>query len=120
VTDDVFEDGDPFQDPAWQKTKKSRRRVPYIGCPRSWFRWVLPLVRTNHQLAFALCLYRRCCVCGSATVTVPTDAFDDLDISRWKKHRLLLDLERAGIIRVEPTPNGRTGRITLVNWPEPT
>jgi hypothetical protein len=80
---------------------------------------VLPLVKSKGQLAFVLLLYRRCCICGSATVTVPTEAFESMDISRYGKHRLLLAVERAGIIRVEETQRGQAGKVTLLNWPEP-
>jgi hypothetical protein len=119
MNDDIFEDGDPFQDPAWRKLKKSQRWVPYVGCPLVWFKWVFPLVRSQNQLAAALLLYRRCCVCKSATVEVPTDAFESTGISRWGKHRQLLTLEQAGVIRIEPTQRGRVGKVTLINWPEP-
>jgi len=90
-----------------------------IGCRLAWFEWVLPLVKSKNQLAFALLLYRRCCICKSAKVTVPTDVFESLGISRHGKRRLLLALERAGVIRVEETQNGRVGKVTLLNWPEP-
>jgi hypothetical protein len=121
MNEDLFEDGDPFQDPAWQRTGKrgSRRRVAYIGCPLSWFGWVMPLVKSKRQLAFVLLLYRRCCICQSATVTVPTEVFENLGISRRQKRTQLLALEAAEVIRVEATQNGWVGKITLVNWPEP-
>ena len=80
---------------------------------------VAPLVKRKGQLAFVLLLYRRCCICKSATVTVPTHEFESLGISRQGKYRLLLALEQAGVIRVEATQRGQVGKVTLVNWPEP-
>ena len=69
----IFEDGDPFEDPHWRKTPEPKRRSSrLIGCPVSWFAWVFPLAKSKEQLALALYLYRRCCVCRSDTVMVPT------------------------------------------------
>jgi hypothetical protein len=115
---DIFEDGDPFDDPAWRRARP-RGTSPLVGCRLAWFEWVLPLVKSKGQLAFVLLLYRRCCICRSATITVPTDAFELLGISRHGKRRFLLALEQAEIIRVEDTQNGQVGKITLTNWPEP-
>jgi hypothetical protein len=119
MTDDLFEDGDPFDDPAWRKAKPRSSKGPWIGCSLSWFEWVLPLVKSKGQLAFVLMLYRRCCICKSATVTVPTDAFESLGISRYGKRTLLPPLEEAGVIQVEATKPGTVGKVTLINWPEP-
>jgi hypothetical protein len=91
-----------------------------IGCRLVWFEWVVPLVKSKGQLAFVLLLYRRCCVCGSATVTVPTNEFEIMGISRHGKRRLLLAVEQAGVIRVKPTQRGQVSKVTLINWPEPT
>jgi hypothetical protein len=118
MTDDLFEAGDPFQDPAWRKLK-SNRDQPWIGCRLAWFEWVAPLVKSKRQLAFVLLLYRRCCICKSATVTVPTDAFEIMGVRRDQKRALLLALEQAGAIRIEDTQSGQVGKVTLVNWPEP-
>jgi hypothetical protein len=120
MSDDIFEDGDPFADPAWRRVKPSRGKSPWIGCPLSWFEWVVPLVKSKGQLALVLLLYRRCCVCGSATVTVPTYEFESIGISRHGKRRLLLALEQAGVIRAEATQRGQVGKVTLTNWPDPT
>ena len=118
MSDDIFADGDPFNDPAWRKMKR-RRAERMIGCPLSWFGSVVPRVKGKSQLAMAFLLYRRCCICKSATITVPTHEFESLDISRYGKYRLLLALERVGIIRVETRRRGQVGKVTLINWPEP-
>jgi hypothetical protein len=101
VNPGIFEDRDPFDDPNWQKTTKPRRRAErLIGCPMPWFAWALPLVKSKEQLAVALYLYRRCCICRSSTVTVPTNELEEIGISRVAKYRLLLALEQAGAIRI--------------------
>ena len=84
----------------------------------AWFAWVLPLVRGKEQLALALYLYRRCYVCGSRTVTVPTGELEEIGIGRWGKYRLLPTLEQVGIVRVEETRNGQAGKVTLLHWPD--
>ena len=119
MSKDIFEDGDPFADPRWQKTTKPRRSGRHIGCPTPWFAWVLPRVKSRDQLALALYLYRRCCICNSSTVTVPNSEIAELfDISRWGKCRLLRTLERAGVL--ERLENGRrVVRVRLCAWPEP-
>lgn len=119
MTDDLFETGDPFDDPAWQKAKPRGSKSPWIGCSLSWLEWVAPLVKSKRQLLFVLLLYRRCCICKSATVTVPTDAFEILGISRQGKRRFILALEQTEVVRVEATEPGEVGRVTLANWPEP-
>jgi hypothetical protein len=116
---DVFDDRDPLNDPHWRKTTKPKRRAGrYIGCPVAWFVWVFPLLRSKEQLALALYLYRRCCVCRSDTVTVPTDELTELGLGRWGKYRLLLSLERAGILRFEQSGQ-QTIKVQLCSWPDP-
>ncbi len=46
MTDDLFETGDPFDDPAWQKAKPRGSKSPWIGCSLSWLEWVAPLERS--------------------------------------------------------------------------
>ena len=81
-----------------------RRHSRHIGCPVDWLAWVLPLVRSKEQLALALYLYRRCHVCHSNTVTVPTEELEELGLGRWAKYRLLVSLEQAGILRAVEQP----------------
>jgi hypothetical protein len=116
---DMFEDGDPFDDPSWQKTGKAKRRADrFIGCPVPWLAWLAPLVKSKEQLIVALYVYRRCCIGRSDTVTVPNDELEQLGISRFGKYRVLIMLEQAGILTVHE----RTGRVTKVrlsHWPDP-
>jgi hypothetical protein len=117
VSKDIFYDGDPFKDPAWQNTKP-KRRSRMIGCPVPWMSWVYPHV-SKDQLAVALYIYRRCCVADSDTVTVPGSEVEEIfGLSRWAKSRSLRALERAGILR--RVNNGRrVSKVQLCAWPDP-
>ena len=92
----------------------SQRRL--IGCPVEWFAWAFALTKSKGQFALALYLYRRACVVRSATVTVPTSELIEFGFGRWSKYRLLLDLEQAGVVRIEQRTGG-TVRVTLLRWP---
>ena len=121
MSNDIFVDGDPLEDPHWRKTPKAKRSSRHMGCPLPWFVWMLPLVKSKDQLAMALYLYRRCCICNSDTVTVPNDEVEELlDFSRWAKCRALSGLEQARVLR----RIGRNGwrhatKIQLCCWPGP-
>jgi hypothetical protein len=79
---------------------------------------MFPLVKSQEQLAMALYLYRRCCVCCSDTVTVPTHELVELGFGRWGKYQLLLALEQAGVLPIKQ--NGRhTLKVQLCCWPGP-
>lgn len=119
MSNDIFVDGDSLEDPHWWKMRKPKRSSRLIGCPVSWFAWVFPLVKSKEQLAVALYLYRRCCICNSHTVTVPSNEITELlNFSRWGKYRTLLALEQAGILRREEN-GGRTTKVRLCSWPDP-
>jgi hypothetical protein len=121
---DIFEDGDPFDDPHWQKTEKRKRKSErIIGCPLPWFEWIYPLLSPNSkaQVGMVLYLYRRCCICGSDTVTVPNNEISKtLGIGRWAKRHTLMALEEIGVLRI--LENGRatkTTKVQLCSWPDP-
>lgn len=113
---DIFGKGDPFDDPSWRKATK-RRADRFIGCSVPWLAWVLRRVKSKEQLALALCVYRRCCVQNSDTVTVPTEELTELGIGRWAKYHLVPKLEQAGVLRVLETGRG-TIKVRL-HWPDP-
>jgi hypothetical protein len=116
MSDDVFQTGDPFDDPLWHavETPKRGRNARLVGCPVAWLKRVLPLVRSKEQLAIALWLHRRRAVCGSEVFSVPNRELDEeLGLSRYSKYRALHHLEQAGIIAV--TQGGkRATRIKLL------
>lgn len=103
--DDLFLEGDPFNEPAWRETEKTKpkrlRKLNgrHIGCSIEWLRRVLPLVHSKEQLAIAMWLHRRRAICKSDEFTVPNRALlEELGLSRFAKYRGLRHLEAAGII----------------------
>jgi hypothetical protein len=124
VSDDLFIDGegDPLgEDLQRHKSKKPKRRRTerLVGCPAAWFAWMFPLATSKEQVGLALYLYRRCCVCNSDTVTVPTHEVTELlDLSRWGKYRALLGLEKIGILQRQKNGAGTT-KVRVCFWPDP-
>jgi len=109
----LFDDGDPFDDPAWKEAeRKHRPRQPnFVGCPMAWLEQVLPYVQGECQLVVALLLYRRWRICGRPrTFDFPNRDLNKLGISRSVKHKTLTSLEDASLIAVKHT----TGRAPLV------
>jgi hypothetical protein len=123
--DDLFEQGDPFEDRVWKEEESPKQKpkrslsARYVGCPLEWLQWVVPRTKSKQQLLVALYLYRRCHVCHSRTVDVPTrDLAENWGISRTTKYRVLGHLEQAGVVAVW-SRNGRTIKVTLSHWPDP-
>ena len=107
-----FEEGDPFDDPAWKAaeklTSKPRRNARHIGCSVDWLKLVLPIVHGEKELAVALWLHRRRAVCGSELFTVPNrELYEELGLTRYTKYRLLHRLKAAGLVIVT-TSGSRT------------
>lgn len=116
---DLFDDSDPFDDPAWQRTADMAGALPrpgkgYITCPLTWLARVRPLVRSADQLLVLLVLYRRCLVQRRKTVDLPNGELTELGIGRMTKYRTLLLLEEAEAITIE-TRNDQSIRVTL-HW----
>jgi len=121
MKDDLFENGDPFADPAPPKATKPKRRSRMIGCPVSWISWVFPRIsdQGKNQLAIALYLYRRCCICGSDTVTVPNNEIEEIfGIDRFAKSRALRGLERREVLWIVE-PDRKLTKVRLRAWPDP-
>ena len=115
--DNLFEEGDPFDDPAWKETEKPKRkpRQPHVGCPVAWLKRVLPLVKSKEQLAIALYLHRRRAVCGSEVFTVPNrELYEELGLTRFVKYRALRCLEEVGVIAI--SQNGRAAMLVSLLW----
>ena len=116
---DLFDDSDPFDDPAWQRMGDMAGALPrprkgYITCPLTWLERVRPLVRSADQLLVLLVLYRRCLVQRRKTVDLPNGELTELGIGRMTKYRTLLLLEEAEAITIE-TRNDQSIRVTL-HW----
>jgi hypothetical protein len=120
--DDLFEQGDPFEDPAWKAEEGPKRKqqrslnARYIGCPLEWLQWVGRLTTSKQQLLVALYLFRRCHVCHSRTTT--RDLAENWGISRTTKYRVLRHYEQAGVLAVT-SRTGRITKVTLTHWPDP-
>src|SRR5262249_394731 len=117
MNEDLSDDGqDPFVDTAQQKPK--RRSGRHIGCPVPWLAWGLPLVRSKGQLALSLYLYRRWFLCRSDPVTVPPEGRSEIGVGGWSKDRLVIAVERAGIVRIEEERGRKTIKAQLNHWPD--
>ena len=119
MDDDLFEDGDPFDDPGWQQAADMADALPrpadgYVACPLTWLARVLPVLRTSDRLTVALLLYRQCLVRRSKTVNLPNGELAKIGIGRMTKYRVFLLLEEAGAITIEAR-NGHSIRVTL-HW----
>ena len=108
----LFEEGDPFDNPLSKAAKTPTQVSDFVGCPIAWLKQILPHVQGECQLAVALLLYRRWIVCGRRrTFDFPNAELNRLGISRAVKHRTLTRLEEAGLIAVEQL-TGNAPRIT--------
>lgn len=117
--ENLFEDGDPFDDPLWQQAALMADAPPrpaqgYITCPLVWLSRVRSVVRSVDQLIVLQLLYRQCLMARSRTVSLPNSELAVLGISRQTKYRLLARLQEAGATTIGPR-NGRAVRVTL-HW----
>ena len=113
----LFEDGDPFDDPCWREAglvANTRPTEGYVAVPLSWLVRVRPLVRSADQFLVLLLLYRRCLMSRSRTATLPNGELAAFGISRQTKYRLLAWLQSEGAATVEAR-NGRAVQVTL-HW----
>ena len=121
MSEHMLQNDDPFEDPLWKEAEKAARATPrrrrsktFIGCPLWWLRWVLPLTRSEGQLAAALWVYRLRVVQRSKTVSISNQSLEEaLGISRFAKYRVLAKLEDAGVLTVERR-DGRAIKVTLL------
>ena len=110
--DNLFEEGDPFNDPQWKAAKTTTQAADFVGCPMTWLEQVLPHLQGASQLAVALLLYRRWILGGiRRTFEFPNAGLNRLGIARQVKYRALAKLEGAGLITIERT-HGQAARVT--------
>jgi hypothetical protein len=119
MSDELFGDGDPFNDPTWQKICAMAGSPPrpaegYVTCNLEWLRRVLPVLRSADRLAVALLLYRQCLLCRSRTVNFSNNEAHQLGVGRNTKYRALAELAEAGALTIQ-IRNGRSMRVTL-HW----
>jgi hypothetical protein len=115
--DDLFDEGDPFDDPRWKeaekKSTKKAERGKFISFPMLWLKRVLPYTKSATQLAVMLLLQRHRFLCSSRTFSLPNKGLEELGISRQAKYRALAGLELAKLIRTNQKP-GRAVVVTLL------
>ena len=121
MSEDIFEDGDPFDDPAWHRAESIADAPPraakgYVTCSLAWLAQVLPSVHSKQQLVVLLLIYRRCLWAHSRTVSLPNSDVAAVGMSRYSKSRILVALERSGLIIKKPW-DGRTAKVTLLYFP---
>jgi hypothetical protein len=113
--DNLFEDGDPFDDALWKAAKAAKtatQAADFVGCPMAWLEQVLPHIQGASQLAVVLLLYRRWVICGRRrTFDFPNADLNRLSIKRSVKSRALAKLKDAGLIEVEQL-TGNAPRVT--------
>ena len=117
--DNLFDDGDPFDDPRWQQAELMANAPPrpaegYFAVPLAWLARLRPLVRSVDQFLVLLLLYRRCLMSRSSTVALPNGELAAFGISRQTKYRVLAWLQSEGAATIEAR-NGRAVRVTL-HW----
>jgi hypothetical protein len=92
-------------EPAVAQPANHRRRVTkgekHIGCPMWWLQCVLPVVKSEQQLAVAIYFWRRWTVCGKRKIFgVPNGELKALKISRQTKYRTAKLLAVAGLVEI--------------------
>jgi hypothetical protein len=109
---DLFEEGDPLDDPRWKAAKTTSQVSDFVGCPMAWLEQVLPHVQGECQLTVVLLLYRRWVLCGRPrTFDFPNGDLKRLGIKRSVKSRALAKLKEAGLITIGQL-GGHAVRIT--------
>ena len=119
--DDLFDEGDPFDDPRWKEAenrteKKAATKIEhgkFISFPMAWLKLVLPYTKSGNQLAVALILQRHRFLRRSRTFSLPNKELEELGINRYAKRRALAGLKSAKLIRTNRKP-GRAVTVTLL------
>ena len=121
VKDELFDEGDPFDDPLWRAAELMADAPPapvkgYVTCPLTWLARVRLVVRSVDQLLVALVVYRQCLMRRSQTVTLPNRELKAVGIGRYTKYRTLALLKEAGAVTFD-AKNGQAIRVTLLWFP---
>jgi hypothetical protein len=120
MDDDLWLEGDPFDDPAWQQALLMANAPPRPTAKThgvysfAYLARVLPVLRASDRLVVALLLYRQCLMRRSKTVDLSNGELAKLGIGRMTKYRTLTLLREAGALAIE-ADNGRSIRVTL-HW----
>jgi hypothetical protein len=94
--------------------KQRKHAVRFVGAPFAFWTAVCQATKGQAALVVAMLIYRRTCVDGKPTVTLPSDELTALGVNRRQKSKALLQLAAAGLVRIEPTAPGRATKVTLL------
>ena len=117
---DLWLDGDPFDDPAWQQAALMADAPPKPVAKNhgvyslAYLARAAQVARTPSQLVVALLLYRKALMLGCPTVALSNCELREFGVSRYAKYRALAFLQGAGALTIEAY-NGRAIRVTL-HW----
>lgn len=93
-------------------SRRTRNSDKHVGAPLNFVSDVCRLTEGRATLVVALLVYRRTRINGSNTVKLPTSDLAGMGIDRRRKREALIQLVRAGLIRVRNS-RGRSASITL-------
>jgi hypothetical protein len=93
--------------------KRKKTFEPFVKVS---LRWITEAAKATRSPTTAVCieLLRASWKAGSPTVSLPNGGLKSLNVSREVKRRVLMDLERAGLIMVERR-HGKTTIVTLMS-----
>ena len=117
--DELFDSGNPFDDPLWQQAELMSGAPPqpakdYFICSTAYLARVLPVLLCSSRLAVAMVIYRQCLIRRTKVIDLSNAMLAELGVSRWTKYRALTQLREAGAITIE-AENGHSTRVTL-HW----
>jgi hypothetical protein len=119
--EELFETGDPFDDPHWQRASVTvgapQPAKGYWTCNTAWAERVLPRIRHKNQLVILLVLYSKCLRTRSRTVALSNEELQPFGVTRRAKCRALAALRKAELVAPAETRIGTTIRVTLLEFP---
>jgi len=92
---------------------KRKQRQKMMGAPLDFWADVCRLTEGRVTLVVAMYIYRRTCVCGNQTVTLPAGELAELGIDRRRKGEALAKLQAARLIQIRKVPTGRAAEVRL-------
>jgi hypothetical protein len=120
-------DDDPFDHPLWKeamwRAREQEAGLPdglargWVGFSLAWLEWVRPRTRSSAELAIMQLLYRKRFVTGSKVVSLSNTELNRFGISRFTKYQALTQLERAGLLVIQPRKAGKPVEVTLNDPP---
>jgi hypothetical protein len=97
---------------------RRKRGQRLLGAPVAYVAEVCRATTGRAAVIVAVLVYRRTCVCNSRTIALLAVELTELCITRSMKRKALVQLEAAGLIRIERETPGRAGKVTLLWKPQ--